>query len=75
MRPTVEVAAPRHRLIARCNSLRAMAFSAEIASGVNTMAAISTPPSAEGATERCGAVVEDHGETPGQQHDRNDVGE
>ncbi|MNC45689.1 hypothetical protein D3C75_946690 [compost metagenome] len=49
VRPTVETNAPRHRLIARCISLLIAAFTAVIDSGVKTMIAISTPPTAVGA--------------------------
>ena len=49
VRPTVEVTAPRHRLIARWSWSRRIALTALMPSGVNTMAAMMTPPSAEGA--------------------------
>jgi hypothetical protein len=47
--PRVEVAAPRHRLIARWSWFAAMALKEEMPSGVKTTIAMRIPPSAVGA--------------------------
>ncbi|MOA46573.1 hypothetical protein D3C78_1691010 [compost metagenome] len=49
VKPTVETKAPRHRLMARCISLFIAARTAVSDSGVKTMMAMRTPPTAAGA--------------------------